>query len=206
VKRMMLLAALMVATLCSVGAYAATPVGAVSRVRGECVGLSEGVARTLDPGVPVHLAEDISTGDKARLEIRFEDGTTLTMGENARLVVDTFVFHPAGGLDRLIVSSAGPFRFVSGSLPRQPASTVRVETPLALIGVRGTDFWGGPIDGRYGVFLLEGAVTVSNGAGEAVLDEPGEGVNLDDPDAPPGPVTIWPDDKAERALATVTFN
>lgn len=128
------------------------------------------------------------------------------MGENARLVIDAFVYHPAGGIDRLIVSAAGPFRFVSASLPRRPASTVRVETPVALIGVRGTDFWGGPIDGSYGVFLLEGAVTVSNSAGEAVLDEPGEGVNIDGLGVAPGPVTIWPEDKAARALATVTFN
>jgi len=53
---------------------------------------------------------------------------------------------------------------------------------------------------------LEGVVTVANKAGEVLLAEPGEGVNLDGLDVPPGPVTIWPNEKAARALATVTFN
>jgi len=105
----------------------------------------------------------------------------------------------------LIVSATRSFRFVSGAL-KSEASTIRVETPLSLIGVRGTDFWGGPINDRYGVFLLEGVVTVANNAGEVLLAEPGEGVNLDGLDVPPGPVTIWPNEKAARALATVTFN
>ena len=52
-----------------------------------------------------------------------------------------------------------------------------------------------------GIFVL-----MSVSAAFALGDEPGEGVNLDGPDIPPGPVTIWPDDKAERALGTVTFN
>lgn len=204
-KRLIWAAALIVTALVSPAANAATPVGAVSRVIGDSVGVSEGLERTLEAGAAVHLAEEISTGEAARLEIKFDDGTILTLGARARIVIDAFVYNPNDGLDELIISAAGPFRFVSGAFKTE-ASTIRVETPLALIGVRGTDFWGGPIDDRYGVFLLEGAVTVTNNAGEALLDEPGEGVNLDGPDIPPGPVTIWPDDKVARAFATVTFN
>lgn len=47
--------------------------------------------------------------------------------------------------------------------------------------------WKEPIDGRYGFFLLEGAVTVTNYAGAATLDQPGEGVNLDGPNGSAGP-------------------
>jgi hypothetical protein len=81
-----------------------------------------------------------------------------------------------------------------------------VTTPVATIGIRGTDFWGGPIDEQaLGVFLIEGAVSVSNAAGEAILDQPGQGTNIGAPGAAPGPVTIWPQDKVDRAFATVTF-
>jgi len=152
VKQLVWATALIVAASISAAANAATPVGAVSRVRGECVGLSEGMTRALDAGAAVHLAEEISTGKAARLEIKFDDGTILTLGEHARLVIDSFVYNPADGLDELIVSATGSFRFVSGAL-KSEASTIRVETPLSLIGVRGTDFWGGPINDRYGVFL-----------------------------------------------------
>jgi hypothetical protein len=186
-------------------AYAATPVGQVSRLQGMSTGVSEGTTRQLEAGVPIHLQEEVSTGASTRLEITFDDGTTLTLGERARLVIDTFVYRPADDSNQILVSAAGPFRFVTGAIG-QLAGTIRVQTPVALIGVRGTDFWGGPLDGRYGVFLLEGAVTVTNNAGQAVLDQPGQGVDLDGPDVPPPPVTIWPDDKVGRAIATVTFN
>lgn len=194
--------------LAAVGAVdsdAATPVGEVSRLKGMSTGVSEGTSRQLEAGAAVHLQEEVSTGVSARLEITFDDGTTLTLGEQARLVIDTYVYKPAGSSSQILVSAAGPFRFVTGAIG-QLAGTVSVQTPVALIGVRGTDFWGGPLDGRYGVFLLEGEIAVTNNAGQAVLDQSGQGVDLDGPDIPPPPVTIWPEDKVARAIATVTFN
>lgn len=193
------------ATAIAAAAHAATPVGKVSRHQGDSVGVSEGTERTLATGAVVHLQEEISTGDAARLELTFDDGTVLTLGEQARLVIDEFVYNPADGLERMAVSANGAFRFVSAALTRAD-SEISVATPVALLGVRGTDFWGGPIDGAFGVFLLEGSVTVTNAAGEALLDETGEGVNLDGPDVAPGEVTVWPQDKVDRAFATVTFN
>ena len=44
-----------------------------------------------------------------------------------------------------------------------------MSTPVADIGVRGTEFWGGPINAKYGVLLLEGEVTVSNQAGSVTF-------------------------------------
>ena len=90
-----LLAILLVGVLAS-PAVAATPVGAVSRVQGACSGTVEGTTRTLTADVPVHLAEEIVTGDGARLAVALDDGTVLTLGENARLVIDTFVYDPEG--------------------------------------------------------------------------------------------------------------
>jgi hypothetical protein len=85
-------------------------------------------------------------------------------------------------------------------------SDVSVTTPFAAIGVRGTEFWGGPIDDQaLGVFLIEGAVRVSNAAGARILERPGQGTNIARSGAAPGPVTLWPPDKVNRALATVAF-
>lgn len=184
---------------------AQTEVGAVSRVQGDCVGIHEGARRALNAGLPVYLKEEVSTATAAKLEITFADGTLLTLGEQARIVIDAFVYNPTDGLGQFLVTTSGPFRMVSGAL-KQPTATIEVDTPTALIGVRGTDFWGGPIDGRYGVFLIEGTVTISNNAGAVTLDQPGEGVNLDGPNVAPSPVTSWSVEKAARALGTVTFN
>jgi hypothetical protein len=77
---------------------------------------------------------------------------------------------------------------------------------VAVIGVRGTDFWGGPIDDQtLGVFLIEGVVSVSNPAGQQILNQSGQGTNISSPGAAPGAVTLWPPDKVDRATATVAF-
>ena len=50
---------------------------------------------------------------------------------------------------------------------------------------------------------VEGAVSVS--AGEQILSQPRQGTNIATPGAAPGPVTFWPPDKVDRAIATVRF-
>ena len=85
-------------------------------------------------------------------------------------------------------------------------SRVSLTTPVANVGIRGTDFFAGPIDNQaLGVLLIEGAVSVSNPAGQRILNRPGQGTNIAVPGAAPGPVTIWPQPKVDRALASVAF-
>lgn len=177
-------------------------IGAVNRLQGN----ANGGTGPLAVGSPVFLNEEVSTGEAARLELTFDDGTQLTLGEKAKMVLDTFVYSPAEGTGAMKLAVVGAFRFVSGQVSKQPETQVAVTTPVATIGVRGTEFWGGPIDNEaLGVFLIEGEVSVTNPGGEQILDTPGQGTNISTPDSAPGQVTIWPQDKVERALATVAF-
>ena len=72
--------------------------------------------------------------------------------------------------------------------------------------MRGTEFWGGPIDAKYGVLLLEGEIIVSNQAGRVRLSKTGEGTNIATPLGPPSEPTIWPEFKVSRAIETVTLH
>jgi len=165
-----------------------------------------GATRALGLNTSVILNETVSTGAAARLEVTFKDNTRLTLGENARLTLDRYVFNPAAGRGTIRFRVVGAFRFLSGQLSKLARSDVSVTTPVATIGVRGTEFWGGPIDDQaLGVFLIEGAVRVSNAAGVQILNRPGQGTNIARPGAAPGPITFWPQDKVNRAIATVTF-
>jgi hypothetical protein len=176
-------------------------IGAVSRIQGETSGTRGGATRALGLNASVFLNEVVSTGEAARLEVTFTDGTQVTLGEKAELTLDTFVFNPAAGSGTIKFGMVGAFRFLSGQ-----SSDVSVTTPVATLGIRGTEFWGGPIDNQaLGVFLIEGAVRVSNAAGEQILSQPGQGTNIVTPGAAPGSVTLWPPDKVNRAIATVTF-
>ncbi len=187
-------------------AAAQEAIGAVSRIQGEVSGLRGGATRTLGLNAPVFLNEFVSTGKVARLEVTFIDNTRLTLGERTKLTLDTYVFNPAAGSGTIKFGVVGAFRFLSGQVTKLASSDVSVTTPVATIGIRGTEFWSGPIDDQaLGVFLIEGTVSVSNAAGEQILSQRGQGTNIATPGAAPGSVTFWPLDKVSRAIATVTF-
>jgi len=187
-------------------AAAQEAIGAVSRIQGEANGTRGGATRALGLNAPVFLNEIVSTGDGARLEVTFADDTRVTVGEKAKLTLDTFVFDPAAGNGAIKFGVTGALRFVSGKLTKLASSDVSVTTGVATLGIRGTEFWGGPIDDQVlGVFLIEGAVSVSNAAGQQLLNLPGQGTNIAAPGAAPGPATFWAPDKVSRAIATVTF-
>lgn len=181
-------------------------IGTVSRIQGEASGTQGGATRPLGLNSSVFVNDVIATTETARLEVTFTDNTRLTLGEKAKLTLDTYVFDPAAGSGAIKIDLVGAFRFVSGRLTKLASADVTVTTPVAILGIRGTEFWGGPIDDQaLGVFLIEGAVIVTNAAGQQILNAPGQGTNIAAPGAAPGPVTFWPQDKVARAIATVTF-
>jgi hypothetical protein len=181
-------------------------IGTVSRIQGEASGTHGSATRALAVNASVILNETVTTGAAARLEVTFKDNTRLTLGENAKLTLDRYVFNPAAGRGTIRFKVVGALRFLSGQVSKLARSDVSVTTPVATIGIRGTEFWGGPIDDQVlGVFLIEGAVRVSNAAGARILNRPGQGTNIVRAGAAPGPVTFWPQDKVNRAIATVTF-
>jgi hypothetical protein len=139
-------------------AVAADTVGKVSRVQYQAqIGGAAAVV-----GMPVHMNDRLMTGPKARLEITFRDQTRLTLGENASIVVDRYVFNPGEGTGEMTVNATrGAMRFVTGKIGKLPNHNVTVVTPNAALAVRGTDFWVGPINGEYGVLLMKGNVGVS---------------------------------------------
>jgi hypothetical protein len=201
-----IIAVMLVSGLASGPSVAQDAIGTVSRIQGEASGARNGATRALDLNSSVFPNDLVSTGDAARLEVTFADNTRLTLGEKAKLTLDTYVFDSAAGSGALKFGLVGAFRFVSGQVSKLASADVRVTTPVAIVGIRGTEFWGGPIDDQVlGVFLIEGAVSVSNTAGQQILTLPGQGTNIAAPGAAPGPVTFWAPDKVTRAIATVTF-
>ena len=188
----------------SLPAVAATAIGKVDRMQGTCQGTVDGTTQNLTRDSTVFANEVITTGPDARLALTFDDGTTLTVGEKARLSLDEFVFRPAGE-SQLHFAVVGALRFVSGKLADGATRNANVTTPVATIGVRGTDFWGGPLDGQFGVVLLEGAITMTTAGGSVNVSEAGQGVDITDGNVPPGEITSWTKEKIDRAIATVSF-
>jgi hypothetical protein len=154
---------------------AAQTVGSVSRVQNQAqIG-----AKPAAVGTPVQMNDQLRTGANARLQVTFKDGTTLTLGENARVVVDRYVYNPNEGKGVMALQTTqGAIRLATGKLGKMRDRDVTVTTPAAALAVRGTEFWTGPIDGHDGALLLKGKVRVSNRGGAVLLSEPGQGTDI----------------------------
>ena len=88
-------------------------------------------------GQDVVFNERITTEAQGQTQILFVDESTLSVGPNANMVVDQFVYDPNAGTGKLAASlGRGVFRFVGGKLSKQD-NAVTMRTPTATIGIRG---------------------------------------------------------------------
>ncbi|MCI0598183.1 MAG: FecR domain-containing protein [Beijerinckiaceae bacterium] len=124
------------ATLASMPA-AAQDVGAAAAVNPQSQGTPPGrEARVLRIGERVVHNERVQTSASGTVQILFIDKTTLNVGPNSNLVIDSFVFNPAAGTGQMVTTlTKGALRFVGGQLSHQGAATLK--TPVATIGIRG---------------------------------------------------------------------
>jgi hypothetical protein len=189
------------------GAEGADPVGRVNKVQNAAQVISASGPAAAVIGTEVRMKDELRTGPDARLQVTFRDNTVLTLGENARLVVDRYVYEPERGIgEAALNAAAGAFLFATGRMKSLKDKNILVSTPLATIGVRGTEFWGGPIDGHYGVFLVEGEITVTSQGGSVTLSGGGQGTDIPSPADPPSAASAWAAEKVARAVATVSLH
>lgn len=165
--------------VCLISAFniraAAAAVGTVTKVQNQAqVG-----STTAAVGRPVNMNDQLLTGANARMQVTFRDGTVLTLGENAKVVVDRYVYNPDQSTGTMALNATrGAIRLATGKLNQARDKKITVSTPYAALAVRGTEFWTGPIDGHYGALLLKGKVGVSNRAGAVTLSVPGQGTDI----------------------------
>lgn len=92
-------------------------------------------------GEAVYVTDHLVTGPDGALGVTLTDGTLIALGANSRLAVHEYRFDADTGEGASVVGFLkGAFRYVSGQLARLAPDKVRVTTPIATIGVRGTDF------------------------------------------------------------------
>jgi len=175
-------------------------IGGVARTKASVEGALGGETRNLQRDLPVFQNEEIKTGANARAVLRFEDGSILSIGADAEVVLDEYVYSNAGGVITLL---KGALRFTSGKMGRPG---LRIKMPVATIGIRGTDFWAGEINGGYGVLLMHGVVKVTNEAGTVILREPSQGTLISAADQAPSEPEIWAAWKMQKALASVNLS
>src|SRR5215813_8953062 len=178
-------------------ARAVERVGSVEDVTGEAFAELESVRRMLNRAAPVFLSEEVVTGVASRLGMRLGRDTTVRLGEQARLKIDRFLVDAGGD----VTLQSGPLLF--DGPPGSGPARMRIRSPFALIAVRGTRFFAGPSNGRFGVFVERGSVAVI-AAGQRVVLHDGEGTDVASPGARPTPVRRWQPPRIQAALASVS--
>ena len=116
---------------------AAARVGVTSATDGDPLGKPPAEAeRVLRIGIDVQANEVITTNANDRAHLVFLDGTSLTVGPNARLTIDRFVFDPATKTGELAINaSKGVLRLVGGKISK--TKPITITTPSSTIGIRG---------------------------------------------------------------------
>lgn len=204
----MLGAAFAVALALAIGfsapAEAAGPsVGMVTKVDNDGSVVTDGSAVTAKVGTVVHMADTIQTGADSRLEVTFRDGTKVTLGENASIVIDKYAFNPDEGVGEASLNvTEGAFRFVTGRMNQMSKKNITVKTSAAQIGVRGTNFWGGSL-GQYGLYVFSGAIDVT-AQGVTVAVPAGKGTFIPVGGAP-GAATTFTAEQLAQILDTIKF-
>ena len=92
-------------------------------------------------GMPVQVSDSVVTGPNGSVGITFLDDSVLTAGPNSRLAIDKFAFDPTTHRGEFETSlKRGTLAAISGKLVKQQPESMRVRTPAAIMGVRGTEF------------------------------------------------------------------
>jgi len=203
------LAALVLSFAAASGVLAADveSVGHVTRAQGLSYAVQGSSLKELAPNALINRKDVLKTGPNARLEVTLLDETKLTLGADTVFSVERYdLGRQNGGV--LLKLTKGVFRVATGQLESLRGGPFEVSTPLATIGIRGTDFWGGSLaEDEISVLLISGkGVYIVNEGGRTEIVRPMEGVNLRSATSPPPAPSMWSPDRRERAFKSVAFD
>lgn len=92
--------------------------------------------RVLATGTKMYFEEKVVTNATGRAQLLFADGSSMTVGPNSDLVIDTFIYNPDTKTgDMTVRLTKGFVRFVGGKISKKRA--VKFKTPIGSIGIRG---------------------------------------------------------------------
>lgn len=189
-----------------------TLAGYVTRIRGEAQALPGAQTPALALGSALYLGQRLVTGADARLEARLNDGSVLTLGERTEFLIEQVAGSSAQGSDSRFSLLKGVFRAITGKLASgQAPASWQVRTPVAIIGVRGTELWGGfdllgAGSDTLDVVMLEGkGVYVQNTQGSTELLKGGDGTTVKGAAAAPIGLVPWGEKKLQAAQRSVSW-
>lgn len=99
---------------------------------------SDNICKQTIVGDKLYRGDTAKTG-KQRAQVRFSDGTLVTLATNTKVRLDEFANEPENKKFKVSLQS-GTMRTITGQIGKLAPDKFKLETKTATIGVRGTDF------------------------------------------------------------------
>lgn len=195
----------------AIGGTDGEPIGNVQSIEGTVWAIRvDGSRVQLQQGDQVFQGDILESGEDGAIGILLADETTFSMAENGRMVLDEMIYDPAtqeGSVSMSVLQ--GVFTFVSGQVAKTDPDAMTLDTPVATIGIRGTQVGLDLSDGRnLNVVLMEetdsfvGEVYISNSAGVRVINSANQFSQVSSYDAMPSDVQDFGLDSLLGTFAT----
>lgn len=130
-------------------------------------------------GEQIFLEDKIQTAEDGRLQILLKDETTFTLGPNAELIIDKFVYDPDESNVEVSIKS-GAFRFISGATSSSGPDAVKLKLPKATLSIRGTEVIGDISPVSTQIILMSGIINVITDNDIKEISQHGWGVEVDE--------------------------
>jgi hypothetical protein len=118
---------------------APAPAGRIKLISGSVFVVRGGTPLAAQAGQTIFEADSLRTGADGRVGITLKDDTRVSLGPSSEVRVDRFIYAPAEGRLGLVLNVVrGVMAYVSGRIAKLAPDSIRLETPAAVMGVRGT--------------------------------------------------------------------
>jgi len=132
---------ILVGLWCQSGWALGPVIGSVKTLTGDAVIQREGHVVTVQLGTQLYENDVLETGADSAMGLILRDDTMLSMGPDTQIVLDQFVFSPAEEKLGLVTRMGrGTLMYLSGQISKLNPGAAKLETPLAVLGIRGTRF------------------------------------------------------------------
>ncbi|MBS0628954.1 MAG: FecR domain-containing protein [Verrucomicrobia bacterium] len=142
------------------------PVGKVIAVEGK----AQANKRSLSRGSEIFVADVIQVAAASKIQIRFTDGGLLNLIEQTQYQIDSYQFNKTASDNFTANLVKGGFRTLTGDIGKAAPANVKVKTPVATIGIRGTTFSANMQNGQVYFGCDSGRLNITNDAGERTLE------------------------------------
>jgi hypothetical protein len=114
--------------------------GMIVASRGEVIAMANGGSRELKQGDFVYVNDEILTSGRSFAVLQFTDGAKVTVRPDSTLIIEQYLYAGNDEDAATLNLVEGGLRVITGAMAKTNPENYKVRTPVALMGVRGTEF------------------------------------------------------------------